>query len=94
MGFLRKIKRKQMNAAKKQFMKDFKARMLNFKKQVKCSKCDRAPEKGGNIDQWHINKESENIDLVCTECFIKDASKDPFEGKRRDGSNGPKVELV
>jgi hypothetical protein len=94
MGFLRKIKRKQMNAAKKQFMKDFKSQMLNFKKQVKCSKCDRPPEEGENIDQWHINKESENIDLVCTECLTGDIRKDPFKGEGHDGSNGPKVELI
>ena len=83
-----------MNAAKKQFMKDFKSQMLNFKKQVKCSKCDRPPEKGENIDQWHINKESENIDLVCTECLTRDILEGPFEGKDHDGSNGPKSELV
>lgn len=69
MGFIRKIKRKQMNVARKQFMKDFKSQMLNFKKQVKCSKCDRQPETGENIDHWHINKASENIDLVCTTCY-------------------------
>jgi len=64
----KKLKRRQLVVARKQFMKDFKSRMLSFKRQVKCSKCDRQPEKEEKIDQWHINKESENIDLVCTTC--------------------------
>ena len=69
-SFTRKIKRKQFVAARKKFMKDFKTQMLNFKKQVKCSSCGRPPREGENIDQWHINKESENIDLICTECYV------------------------
>jgi hypothetical protein len=68
-GFDKKFKRKQRVSARKQFMKDFKSQMLSFKKQVKCTKCHRRPEKGEDIDQWHIDKESENIDLVCTDCF-------------------------
>lgn len=86
-SFERKLKRKQMVAARKQFMKDFKARMLSFKKQVKCSKCDRPPEKGENIDQWHINKESENIDLVCTACTAMAAEKE-IETRHYDRSPG------
>lgn len=73
-SFARKIKRKQFNAARKKFMKDFKKTMNNFKKQVVCSSCGRPPRQGENIDDWHIDQESENINLVCTDCW-----KDPEE---------------
>ncbi|OUW00024.1 MAG: hypothetical protein CBD16_07065 [Betaproteobacteria bacterium TMED156] len=69
-SFVRKIKRKQLAVAKKKFMKDFKNAMKDFKKQVKCSVCDRTPRPGENIDNWHIDQESNNIDLVCTECHL------------------------
>ena len=68
-SFARKLKRKKFVSARKKFMKDFKNSMRHFKKQVKCSVCDRLPRPGENIDNWHINKESENIDLVCTDCY-------------------------
>jgi len=68
-NFARKLKRKKFNLARKQFMKDFKKSMANFKKQVVCSTCHRAPNPGENIDEWQINQESSNIDLICTECF-------------------------
>jgi hypothetical protein len=78
-GFARKIKRKAFVGARKQFMKDFKSQMANFKKQVKCSECDRQPEDGENIDDWHVNKYSENIDLVCTSCYNKRESEEKDE---------------
>lgn len=68
-SFSRKIKRKQFVTARKQFMKHFKASMKKFKKQVVCAPCGRAPNPGENIDDWHINKESSNIDLICPECI-------------------------
>lgn len=64
-GFLRKIRRKQQ----KQFMKDFKKSMKNFKLQVKCSVCGRHPEEGEKIDNWRIDKDSNGIDLICTNCY-------------------------
>ena len=64
-GFLRKIRRKQQ----KQFMKDFKKSMKNFKLQVKCSVCGVRPEEGQKIDDWRIDKDSNGIDLICTECY-------------------------
>jgi Zn finger protein HypA/HybF involved in hydrogenase expression len=70
-SFERKLKRKQMVAARKQFMKDFRSKMANFKKQVKCTDCGRPPAEGENIDDWRINKESENIDLICTSCYVE-----------------------
>ena len=73
-SFARKIKRKQFVQARKQFMKDFKSSMANFKKQVKCTECDRPPAEGENIDDWHVNKYSENIDLICTSCYNKEES--------------------
>jgi len=75
-SFSRKIKRKQFVAARKKFMKDFKSRMATFKKQVKCVECDRPPAKDENIDDWHVNKYSENIDLICTTCYSKDESEE------------------
>ena len=69
MGFARKFRRKRLNAAKKQFMKDFKESMKKFKMQVRCSVCNRAPFQGEKIDNWQVNKYSENIDLICTECY-------------------------
>lgn len=69
MGLARKIKRRQMNAARKQFFKDFKKRMQHFKLMVACSSCGRKPESGEDIDNWKINQYSEEIDLLCTDCF-------------------------
>ena len=56
-------------------MKDFKTQMATFKKQVKCSECDRPPAKDENIDDWHVNKYSENIDLICKTCYNKEESE-------------------
>ena len=78
-SFSRKIKRKKMAAARKQFMKHFKSSMQHFKKSVKCSLCGRPPREGENIDNWRINKNSENIDLICTECYTIEESEDSNE---------------
>ncbi len=75
MGFARKLKRKTMVGQRKQFMRDFKKAMSNFKLQVKCSECGRYPREGENIDDWKINKNSENIDLVCTDCYTVEESQ-------------------
>ena len=75
MGFARKLKRKNMVVHRKQFMKDFKKAMANFKLQVKCSECDRYPAQEENIDDWKINKYSESIDLVCTDCYTVEESQ-------------------
>ena len=69
-SFSRKLKRKQFVTARKQFMKDFKKSMKHFKSQVICSSCGRPPNPGENIDNWHIDKNSSNIDLVCTDCVL------------------------
>ena len=74
-SFTRKIKRKQFVAARKKFMKDFKSSMRNFKKQVVCSKCGRGPREGEKIDDWHIDKYSDNIDLICTDCYTVEESQ-------------------
>ena len=50
-------------------MRDFKKAMANFKLQVKCSECGRFPNEGENIDDWKINKYSDSIDLICTDCY-------------------------
>ena len=68
-SFARKIKRKQFVTARKQFMKHFKKSMKHFKTQVVCSVCGRPPHQGENIDNWHIDQESNNINLICTECY-------------------------
>ena len=75
-SFTRKIKRKQFVAARKRFMKDFKSSMRNFKKQVVCSKCGRGPRDGEKIDDWHIDKYSDNIDLICTGCYAPEEEAD------------------
>lgn len=75
-SFARKLKRKQFVAARKKFMKDFKSSMSSFKKQVVCSACDRPPRQGENIDDWHIDKYSEKIDLICTDCYNKEESEE------------------
>lgn len=75
-SFAKKLKRQKFVAARKKFMKDFKSSMLNFKKQVACTKCGRLPREGEKIDNWHINKYSEKIDLICTECYsIKESEE-------------------
>lgn len=78
-SFTRKVKRKQFVAARKQFMKDFKSSMRNFKKQVVCSKCGRGPREGEKIDDWHIDKYSDNIDLICTDCYTIEESEETNE---------------
>jgi len=78
-SFAKKLKRKQFVMARKKFMKDFKTSMANFKKQVVCSKCDRAPVEGENIDNWHIDKYTNNIDLVCTDCYTEKESEETNE---------------
>ena len=76
MGIARKIRRKKLNSARKSFMKDFKRAMTKFKKQVVCSMCNREPFEGENIDDWRINKNSENIDLICTDCYTEIENED------------------
>lgn len=83
-SFTRKIKRKQLVQARKQFMKDFKRSMKKFKKQVVCSKCDRPPYSGEDIDNWHIEKYSEKIDLVCPQCYDEE---DLVDLELRHGAN-------
>ena len=65
MSIHRKIKRKQQL----KMFKDFKKSMKKFKKAVHCSVCQRFPREGEKIDDWHINKDSENIGLCCVECY-------------------------
>jgi formate-dependent nitrite reductase cytochrome c552 subunit len=65
MSFARKLRRKQQQ----KFFKDFKKSMKKFKRQVSCSKCGYVPVEGEKIDDWHIDKYSESIDLICTSCY-------------------------
>ena len=67
MGFARKLRRRQQ----KEFMKTFKKSMKNFKLQVKCSVCGIRPEEGQKIDDWHIDKDSSGIDLICENCYVE-----------------------
>ena len=53
-------------------MKEFKKTMRKFKKLVKCSLCGREPIEGEKIDKWRINQESENIDLICLDCYTEE----------------------
>jgi len=63
-SFTRKIKRKQ----DLQFRKEFSKSMKKFKKMVRCTKCLREPRTGEKIDEWHLDRYSEKIDLICVEC--------------------------
>ena len=78
-SFARKLKRRQFVEARKKFMKDFKTSMSKFKSQVKCSVCNRDPREGEKIDDWHINKYSEKIDLICTDCYTVEESEETNE---------------
>tara|TARA_Y100000592_G_scaffold101037_1_gene184817 strand:+ start:45529 stop:45753 length:225 start_codon:yes stop_codon:yes gene_type:complete len=62
----RKLKRKRA----KEFAKSFKKTMKNFESVVRCVKCDRLPNvvMGEKIDNWHIRKESDKIQLTCPSC--------------------------
>ena len=71
-SFARKLRRKGITSARKQFMKEFKITMRKFKKLVKCSLCGREPVEGEKIDNWRINQESENIDLICPDCYTEE----------------------
>ena len=44
----RKIRRKKQNSV----FKEFKKKMKNLKKFIRCSKCEKAPAQGENIDDW------------------------------------------
>jgi len=61
----RKIKRKQQL----KFYKEFKKSMKKFKKEVQCSVCHRPPAPGEKVDDWHIDRNSEKIDLICVGCY-------------------------
>ena len=71
-SFASKLSRKGITSARKQFMKEFKKTMRKFKKLVKCSLCGREPVEGEKIDNWRINQESENIDLICPDCYTEE----------------------
>lgn len=64
-SLLKKIKRK----GELRFRKEFKKSMKKFKKMVACTSCGRPPRQGEKIDNWHIDKYSERIDLICPECY-------------------------
>lgn len=74
-GLSRKIVRSQQ----KLFMKNFKKTMSEFRRQVACVKCGYHPKKGENIDDWHIDKTSNNIDLICTSCYTVEESEETNE---------------
>ncbi len=84
MSFARKMKRKNMVLYRKKFMRDFKSAMSKFKLQVKCSACGRPPHEGENIDDWHIDKNSENIDLVCTDCYTVEETQGEDDENREE----------
>jgi RNase P subunit RPR2 len=65
MSLARKIARKKQ----KTVFKEFKKRMRQFKKMVVCSSCQRPPHPDEKIDNWKINQQSENLDLLCLDCF-------------------------
>ena len=80
-NFARKMKRKQMLEMRKHFMKEFKSRMSEYKKQVKCTQCGRPPAPGENIDNWHIDQQSNNIDLICVNCWDSNSGEPGAENE-------------
>jgi|TARA_Y100000289_G_scaffold65998_1_gene81006 hypothetical protein len=70
MKFSRKFKRKKLLSHKKIFMKEFRRSMKEFKAKVVCSQCGRPPHEGEKIDNWGIKQESENLDLLCLDCYV------------------------
>jgi Zn finger protein HypA/HybF involved in hydrogenase expression len=65
MSLARKIARKKQKAV----FQEFKKKMKQFKKMVACSVCQRPPDSEEKIDNWKINQKSENLDLLCPDCF-------------------------
>ena len=70
------LKRKIIRSQQRLFMKHFRKTMSEFKRQVACSKCGREPREGEKIDDWHIDKYSDKIDLICTDCYTKEESEE------------------
>ena len=62
----RKLKRKKA----KEFVKSFRKTMKNFESIVRCVSCSRVPNAimGEKIDNWHIEKEGQKIQLTCPNC--------------------------
>ena len=62
----RKIKRKKT----KEFVKSFRKTLKNFESVVRCIGCSRVPNAvmGEKIDNWHISKEGDKIELTCPSC--------------------------
>jgi len=87
MSFARKVKRRKLLKSRKIFMKEFKKRMKHFKKQVKCSRCGHHPSEGENIDNWHVEKSTENIDLICTSCIEKEKVTNPVDPVEEGGQS-------
>jgi hypothetical protein len=73
------LNRKIVRIQQKLFMKNFKKTMSEFRRQVACVKCGYHPKKGENIDDWHIDKTSNNIDLICTSCYTEGESEETNE---------------
>ena len=80
-GFSRKFKRRNLVKSRKVFMKHFKKTMENFKKQVMCSICGHQPEEGEKIDDWRINQQSNNIDLICASCYNEGRHEEVTSGE-------------
>ena len=65
-NLFRSLKRKK----KKEFAKNFKKTMKNFREVVKCKICGRTPNAlaGEKIDDWLMENRNGAISLTCIEC--------------------------
>jgi len=65
----RKINRKKKENLKKKVRKA----MKGFKRLIKCSICDKTPERGEFIDKWNLEKYDNKMVLTCPDC-VKNVS--------------------
>lgn len=65
------INRKFARTKRKRFLKQFKKSMKNFEEIIRCVSCERVPDAigGEKIDNWHIAKSEDSIQLTCPSCM-------------------------
>jgi len=70
------LKRSLKRRKKKEFAKNFKNTMKNFRESVMCKSCGRIPDaiSGERIDDWQLENRNGSISLACPACV--EASND------------------
>lgn len=75
MSLSRRIKRKQVKAAKKAAKKSAKnIDKIISKMPQKCSRCNTYFDKSlsENLDKWHIDLAANTFTLCCPDCYVKE----------------------